>query len=555
MVASRFRCVEVALLLLVPGLAVGQPLEDRPVVWQADDRRPLEEIPAGRDPQVHWTYWEAGFARPTEFALNLPRLVRRLGAPFGVEKDRESASMNRLGEVPNSTWFTNRIGLFPLPPSALELGPNEGRGPSRAAPWKVVGAKTEGVTPGFTIEDATGSRYLIKFGPATAPVAPTAAGVVSQRLLWAAGYWVPEDEIVHFRPEDLVLGEGIEVRDEAGEKRPMVRADLDLILDKVEHMEDGRIRALSSRFLSGRPIGPFDFQGLREDDPNDTLPHELRRELRGLNVFSEWIIHFDTKQQNTLDMVVAGPDGPYVRHYLIDFASTLGTGAEGPINNWGWEVSLDPAAILGRTLAFGIPVPQYRQVSLDEEMPDAAWFESEVFTANGFRPMMQNPAFQRMSDRDGYWAAKILSAFTNEHLRVAVAQGQYRDQATADYMARTLAARRDNICRYWFDRVAPLDFFVVRAGQVFFQDLALRHDLYDGEPRYRAKVRGVDAGRDGEDTAWVDLERTRIELGEYDTPFIEVEVQVDRGDGFGPSVNCYIATTSWRVVEVRRDRS
>jgi hypothetical protein len=244
-----------------------------------------------------------------------------------------------------------------------------------------------------------------------------------------------------------------------------------------------------------------------------------------------------------------------VRHYLIDFASTLGTGAEGPMANWGWEVSMDPAAVARRTLMFGATTPQYRRVTPDADMPDAGWFESEVFTANGFRPMMQNPAFQRMSVRDGYWAAKILSAFTDEHLRVAVEQGRYRDQATTDYMARTLAERRDKICRYWFDRVAPLDFFVVRGGLVIFQDLALRHELYEGAPRYRAKVRGVDANREGDGTEWIELDRTMVELGEHDTPFIEVEVQVDRGDGFGPSVTCYVATSSRRVVEMRRDRS
>jgi hypothetical protein len=554
MASFRFRCVSL-LLLFLPTLAVAEPLEDRPVVWRADDRRPLTDLPAGRDPFVHWTYWEAGVARPTEYALNFPRLVRRLGAPFGVEKDIESVSINRLGEVPNSTWFTNRIGMFPLPPAALELGPNEGRGPSHEAPWRVVGAKTQGVTPGFTIEDANGARFLIKFGPVTAPVAPTAAGVVAQRLLWAAGYWVPEDEIVHFRPEDLVIGDGTTIRGDDGAKRPMVEADLDEIFARVEHMADGRIRALSSRFLSGRPIGPFDYQGTRSDDPNDTLPHELRRELRGLNVFAEWLIHFDTKQQNSLDMVVEGPDGPYVRHYLIDFASTLGTGAEGPTANWGWEVSMDPAAIVRRTLMFGATTPQYRRVEPDEQMPAAGWYESEVFTANGFRPMMQNPAFQRMGVRDGYWAAKILSAFTDEHLRVAVEQGRYRDGATEEYMARTLAERRDEICRYWFDRVAPLDFFVVRGDIMVFQDLALRHELYEGVPRYRAKVRGVDPDRNGDEAEWIDLDRTSLELGTHETSFIEVELQVDRGDGYGPSVKCYVATASRRVVEVRRDRS
>ena len=37
-------------------------------------------------------------------------------------------------------------------------------------------------------------------------VAPTAAGVISQRVLWAAGYWVPQDEVVQFRRDDLVMG-------------------------------------------------------------------------------------------------------------------------------------------------------------------------------------------------------------------------------------------------------------------------------------------------------------------------------------------------------------
>jgi hypothetical protein len=90
---------------------------------------------------------------------------------------------------------------------------------------------------------------------------------------------------------------------------------------------------------------------------------------------------------------------------------------------------------------------------------------------------------------------------------------------------------------------------------VFFQDLGLRHDLYEGEPRYRARVRGVDADRNGDSTEWMDLERTGVTLGSHDTPFIEIEVQVDRGDGFGPSVKCYVATGSRRVIEVRRERS
>ena len=254
-------------------------------------------------------------------------------------------------------------------------------------------------------------------------------------------------------------------------------------------------------------------------------------------------------------MLVDGPDGTHVRHYLIDFASTLGTGAEGPDANWGWEVSVDPAATIGRTLGLGISVPRYRRVVRDPDLPDAGWFESDVFEPNGFRPMLQNPAFQRMSARDGYWAAKILSAFTDAHLAVAVDQGRYRDARTAEYMTRTLAERRDKICRYWFDRVAPLDFFVVRGDELVWQDLGLRNGLHENS-RYRARVRGVGADREGDDAPWQSIAGTAVRLDSVGgaSAFLEIETQVDRGEGFGPSVRCYVARASGRVVEVRRDR-
>jgi len=176
--------------------------------------------------------------------------------------------------------------------------------------------------------------------------------------------------------------------------------------------------------------------------------------------------------------------------------------------------------------------------------------------------MLQNPAFQRMSARDGYWAAKILSAFTDEHLRVAVAQGRYRDEKTAAYMTRTLAWRRDRICRYWFDRVAPLDFFIQRGNEIVWQDLGTSRGIYEGTPSYRAKIRSIDAGRDGDDVAWIELGSTSISVEQESVtalpasthPFVELEVQVDRGQGFGPSVYCYLSRVSGRVVEVERDR-
>ena len=38
-------------------------------------------------------------------------------------------------------------------------------GPDMSKTWKIIDAKTEGATPGFTIRDGRGDMYLIKLDP------------------------------------------------------------------------------------------------------------------------------------------------------------------------------------------------------------------------------------------------------------------------------------------------------------------------------------------------------------------------------------------------------
>jgi len=44
-----------------------------------------------------------------------------------------------------------------------------------------------------------------------------------------------------------------------------------------------------SRLLEGKPIGGPPFTGTRPDDPNDRIPHEQRRDLRGLASIFAWL--------------------------------------------------------------------------------------------------------------------------------------------------------------------------------------------------------------------------------------------------------------------------
>ena len=108
-----------------------------------------------------------------------------------------------------------------------------------------------------------------------------------------------------------------------------------MTLDDVQHwlkhqprQADGTIRVLASRWVPGKVVGSFRFTGTRPDDPNDIYPHERRRELRGLRVFAAWLNHDDARSINSIDSYVEDDGRRYIRHYLQDFGSTLGSGID-----------------------------------------------------------------------------------------------------------------------------------------------------------------------------------------------------------------------------------
>src|SRR5918996_1577545 len=171
------------------------------------------------------------------------------GEPIGAR------GVNTLGEVPDGEWYVNRHYRRRLSLAELEEGP-AGDPPSRNGSWTVVAAKNEGITPGFTIVDATGRRFVLKFDPANFPELATAADVISSRFFHALGYYVPANHIVHFTRDDLVLGSDTTIVDGKGRKRKMTAKDLWDVLAGVHKQADGRYRAVASLYLTGKPLGP-----------------------------------------------------------------------------------------------------------------------------------------------------------------------------------------------------------------------------------------------------------------------------------------------------------
>src|SRR5262245_20691761 len=70
----------------------------------------------------------------------------------GRRHDGAAGNVNTIDEVPDSSWFTNRIGKGGLTTAAIVRGPDV-LGPISFEDWKVSGGKSTGVQPGFRMTD------------------------------------------------------------------------------------------------------------------------------------------------------------------------------------------------------------------------------------------------------------------------------------------------------------------------------------------------------------------------------------------------------------------
>ena len=92
---------------------------------------------------------EHDLSKSHEFVANtFGETARSFGAALNV---------NTLGEVPDSSWFTNRIGQHDMTVDEVLRGPNHGRR-SGAGQWLVTGRPDAGITPKFTIREPSATR-------------------------------------------------------------------------------------------------------------------------------------------------------------------------------------------------------------------------------------------------------------------------------------------------------------------------------------------------------------------------------------------------------------
>ncbi|MBI2818315.1 MAG: hypothetical protein HYX72_15395 [Acidobacteria bacterium] len=386
-------------------------------------------------------------------------------------------NVNTLGEVPDSSWYTNRHSTNRMTIAELVRGAGNSNAPCKDGPWKIISAKLEGITPGFEFKDCKDRKYIIKFDPLSNPEMASGAEVVTTKFLYALGYNVPENYIVHFKREQLQIARDAEFRGPEGKRRHMSDKDMDELLERVPKDPQKGYRGMASRYIAGEVLGPFLFYGTRADDPNDIVPHQHRRELRGLHVLFAWLGQSDAKAPNTLDTVVEEDGVRFVRHYLIDFGASLGSATVAPKESrTGNQYMLDWIPHAVQTFTLGLHVPRWARARFPD-IPAAGHFEWQTFDPDNWKPNYPNAAFKNRLPDDLFWAAKQVMAFTDEEIRAIVKTANYTDPEAEQWIAECLIARRDKIGKAFLTRVLPLDNFAVENGRLAFEHLAAKYDL------------------------------------------------------------------------------
>jgi hypothetical protein len=483
---------------------------------------------------------DASKVQPRPISLMFDATINLFGRP-GLQEVGRAEDVNTIDEVPDSNWFTNRAGTRPMTPDEMYRGPDADAGP---APGKwIVSRKANGVSPGFTITDERNRRYFLKFDPPGFPELATGAEAVVTRLFHALGYHVPQATIGTLRRENLVIGEDARVRLPNGGARKMRMSDVDDQLRRAQRNPDGSYRVILAEALPGKSLEGFKYEGTRPDDPNDVVPHENRRELRGLRVFSAWVNHTDAKAINSLDTLITDNGRAVVRHHLIDFNAALGSAGIGLRERRdGYEYLAETGPAFKALPAFGFYVrpwltihyPSYRGIGR---------FESKRFAPEEWRPRVPNPAYVRSRPDDTFWAARKVMAVSDDLIRAAVKAGQYTDPRSEEFLAGALIERRDKIGRAWLTAVNPIvDPALSESGVLTFQNIAVDLNYAPAPPGYQVTWFQFD-NTSGESTAVDESKISDTRASAPSTVLARVRPDATRPGGRGQFIRVDISAT------------
>jgi hypothetical protein len=466
--------------------------------------------------------------------------------------------LNTIDEVPDSSWFTNRVGARPFAIDEVVRGPIAGDPPDPSR-WVIFREKTSGVHPGVTARDARGQTWFLQFDPEYYPEAATGAVVMATKFFWALGYNQVESFLTTFDPGRVEFDPKATVRRPNGKRTPLTRDDLDAILERAARKPDGTYRVVAGRLLPGKILGNFRYEGTRPDDPNDLVPHEHRRELRALRVFGAWTNLTDLKAKNTLDTLVSENGQAVVKHWLQDVGSTFGTCND--LHEWdlSWEHFYQADTTLKRLFTFGFALSPWQTVKYVEH-PSIGKFEGDRFDPRTWRPQTPTTAYMELRDDDAFWAARRVAAFSNDMIRAIVHTGEFSDPAAEKALGDIMIKRRNKVLRAYLPAVNPIVAPHLDSDRLTFENAAVAADVARAPQMYRASWFQFDNAT-GETRAFAETisPTTTFDAPELPTAldsFVAVDIWADSGEysSWRRPIRAYFRRerSSWKLVGLDR---
>jgi hypothetical protein len=467
---------------VVAGQGGARWFADRPVAWDEHDDA---DVPAAPAPN-HLQMLETALTVRDSVANEADRIL-------AAEGRLPAQDVNAADEVPCSTWFCARNHLRPMSAGEIATGPVV---VAPRMPLTITKGKDLGAASGYQVKDAAGRKYMLKFDIAGHPGLAIAGEMIGNRIFHAAGYHVPGALSIDLDPADLKVGPGATFLVYKVQKRSLTAAHMDGTLSKVARLSDGRLRAVVVPWIPGNILGGFDMLGVRDDDPNDRIPHQHRRSVRASWMLFAWLSVLDPSSINTIDSYVQEQGRHFVRHYVFDFGCAFGSAT-----NYAQGVQQDGEYLVevGRTLAALFSLGFYRRPFQDQrdewqrlmtEHPALGYFPAESFDPDTFRTNRKLPSHMRLTDRDAYWGAKLVTAFSDEQIAALVATARLPAE-DARYVDRGLRVRRDIIGRRYLRAVAAVEnpTMFPDGSRICFEDLAIaRGYAQPAEVRYVVEV-------------------------------------------------------------------
>jgi hypothetical protein len=446
----------------------------------ATSPRFYRDDPIPREPEPQ----DAGGAKLSRFDLLYELSYNLFALPGRKPSGLRAQNVNTIDEVPDSSWFTNRIGTRALTIDEIVRGPNVGAPPDPSL-WVIAREKTSGSHPGITARDAKGVTWFLEFDPPYYPNAATAAPVMATKFFWALGYNQVESFLTTFDPKHVAIDPEATFLRPNGKRTPINRGDIEELLEHAARRPDGTYRVFAGRVIPGRIIGNFRYQGTRPDDPNDLVPHEHRRELRALYVFGAWTNVTDFKAENTLDTILTENGHSIVKHYLQDVGSSFGVSNE--LHTWdvSWEHFYQGGPFVKRLASFGFALSPWQTVKYTEG-PEIGKFEGDRFEPRKWRGHTPNAAVLEMRDDDAFWAARRVGAFSDEMIRAIIHTGEFSDPAAEKAIADIMIKRRDKILQAYLPAVNPIVTPRLENDRLSFNNAAVEADVAKAPGLYRA---------------------------------------------------------------------